>query len=216
MLTEVRAAPQAWLPKLKDSEVLCLAGGGGQQGPLLAAAGARVTVVDNSPAQLSADRRVAERASLSLRLLEGDMCDLSGFAENHFDLIIIPNSTLYVPDVRVVWRECFRVLRRGGSLLAGFVNPAYFIFDLDLQLETGELKVRYNLPYSDLESLPEERLGELMREGDPLEFSHTLEDQIGGQMEAGFVLTGFVEDRQWAEALDHYMPTLIATRALKP
>jgi len=32
----------------------CLASGGGQQGPVLAAAGAHVTVFDNSPRQLAA------------------------------------------------------------------------------------------------------------------------------------------------------------------
>jgi hypothetical protein len=51
------------------------------------------------------------------------------------------------------------------------------------------------------------------------EFSHTLEDQIGGQLDVGFVLTGFFEDSYGQEvndALTNYMPTFIATRAIKP
>ncbi|HAJ35107.1 MAG TPA: SAM-dependent methyltransferase, partial [Chloroflexi bacterium] len=49
VLTPTRAVPRAWFPSLAGADVLCLAGGGGQQGPILAAAGARVTVFDNSP-----------------------------------------------------------------------------------------------------------------------------------------------------------------------
>ncbi|HEY5114414.1 MAG TPA: hypothetical protein VIJ00_02710 [Nakamurella sp.] len=42
--------PSWFPPTLTGVDVLCLAGGGGQQGPVLAAAGARVTAFDNSPA----------------------------------------------------------------------------------------------------------------------------------------------------------------------
>jgi 2-polyprenyl-3-methyl-5-hydroxy-6-metoxy-1,4-benzoquinol methylase len=70
--------------------VLCLASGGGQQGPILAAAGARVTVFDNSPQQLAQDRFVARREGLTLETVEGDMRDLSVFADVSFDLIVHP------------------------------------------------------------------------------------------------------------------------------
>ena len=53
-LTEQRPVPKDWFPRLEGADVLCLASGGGQQGPLLAAAGANVTVFDNSPSQLEA------------------------------------------------------------------------------------------------------------------------------------------------------------------
>ena len=55
--------------------------------------------------------------------------------------------------------------------------------------------------------------------GAPLEFSHSLEDQIGGQIDAGFQLTGFYEDafgEEENDPLSKYMPTFIATRAVKP
>ena len=65
---------QDWLPDpIGGSEVLCLASGGGQQGPLLAAAGARITVFDNSPAQLARDREVSDEYDLGIRTVEGDM-----------------------------------------------------------------------------------------------------------------------------------------------
>src|SRR3954471_5545512 len=61
LLTETKPVPREWFPDLKGLDVLCLASGGGQQAPILAAAGARVTVFDNSPKQLEQDRKVALR-----------------------------------------------------------------------------------------------------------------------------------------------------------
>ncbi len=65
------------------------------------------------------------------------MRDLSAFADESFDLVFHPVSNLFVPEVRPVWNEAFRVLRRGGSLLAGFLNPAVYIFDLELAAIAG-------------------------------------------------------------------------------
>jgi SAM-dependent methyltransferase len=215
-LTPTRPVPRDWFPVLPGSDVLCLASGGGQQGPILAAAGARVTVLDNSPRQLDQDRLVAARDGLAIATVEGDMADLSAFPPASFDLVVHPVSNNFVPDVRPVWREVHRVLRPGGALLAGFGNPVFYIFDWPL-LEKGVLEVRHRLPYSTLESLTgEEREGTAV--GDPLEWSHTLEDQIGGQLDAGLLLAGLYEDYSGEDddALARYMPTFIATRAIKP
>ena len=94
---------------------MCLASGGGQQGPILAAAGADVTVFDNSPRQLEQDRYVADRDGLHLQTVEGDMRDLSCFPDESFDLIVHPVSNVFVPDVKPVWREAYRVLKPGAT-----------------------------------------------------------------------------------------------------
>ena len=217
LLTNNKPVPRSWFPEMGGAEILCLASGGGQQAPVFAAAGARVTVFDNSPAQLAQDRLVAERESLELRTVQGDMRDLSALADGSFDLVFHPVSNLFVPEVRPVWAEAFRVLRGGGTMLAGFLNPANYIFDLELADETGELRVKYELPFAAPTSLDEESLSAQIQRGEPLEFSHTLEDQIGGQIDAGFVISGFYEDRHGDDdPLAAYMPTLIATRATKP
>ena len=217
LLTNGKPVPKAWFPEMEGADVLCLASGGGQQGPVFAAAGAKVTVFDNSPAQLAQDRLVAERESLGLRTVQGDMRDLSAFADGSFDFVFHPASNLFVPEVRPVWAEAFRVLRSGGTLAAGFLNPANYIFDLEFADETGELRVKYELPYAAPTSLDEESLRAQIEREEPLEFSHTLEDQIGGQIDAGFVISGFYEDRHGDDdPLAAYMPTLIATRATKP
>ncbi|HWS85574.1 MAG TPA: class I SAM-dependent methyltransferase [Pyrinomonadaceae bacterium] len=216
LLTEQKPVPRGWFPEaLAGLRILCLASGGGQQGPTLAAAGARVAVLDNSPAQLAQDAAVAEREGLDLQTFEGDMADLSRFPDESFDLVFHPVSNLFAPAVRPVWREAFRVLRRGGLLLAGFMSPAFYIFGSQ---EEGleRLEVRFSLPYSDLESLGAEERARLDAEGVPLEFGHTLEDQIGGQLDAGFYITGLYEDRHRGLRLAEFMPTYVATRAVKP
>lgn len=216
-LTTQRVVPKDWLGDLKGQVILALASGGGQQGPLLAAAGANVTVLDISPKQLEQDRAVMVREKLDMRLVEGVMTDLSMFKDETFDLIVHPVSNCYIPDVNPVWRECYRVLKKGGALLAGFDNPVCQIMDWDLQKQ-GVFQLKYKLPYSDTEQLEKEKYDELVSSGSTIQFGHLLEDQIGGQLRAGFVLTGFYED-YWGDEkirpIDKHMPVFIATRAIK-
>lgn len=218
ILTPSRPVPPAWFGDLRGRDVLCLASGGGQQAPVLAAAGALVTSFDLSDVQLAKDRRVAEREGLGLRCLRGDMTDLSVFPDAAFDLVFHPVSNVFVPDVMPVWRECHRVLRPGGVLLAGFMNPALFLFDHDEVERSGALTVRYPLPYSEPASLDAEARRRWEASGRAAEFSHSLERQIGGQLAAGFLLAGLYEDH-WSDEetlFNRYSPVAIATRAIKP
>ena len=49
-----------------------------------------------------------------------------------------------------------------------------------------------------------------------LVFSHTLEEQIGGQLKAGFLLKDILEDTNEAGPFFEYnIPTFILTRAVK-
>jgi SAM-dependent methyltransferase len=214
LLTENIPAPQRWFPPLKGADVLCLASGGGQQGPVLAAVGANVTVFDNSPAQLKQDQLVAERESLSIHTVEGDAADLSAFGNESFDLVFNPVSTVFMPDVRPVWKECYRVLHHGGILMTGSMNPVHYIFDL-YKADEGILEVAHSIPYSDLTSISKEDLEEHMEKGLPFEFGHSLTDLLGGQCDAGFVITDLYEDYMLDSPLHHHHPTYIATRAIK-
>ena len=218
ILTPCRAVPPDWFGDVRGRDVLCLASGGGQQAPVLAAAGARVTSFDLSDAQLDKDREVARRESLELRCVRGDMADLAVLDDAAFDLVFHPVSNVFVPDVMPVWRECLRVLRPGGVLLAGFMNPALFLFDHDEVERSGALTVRYPLPYSEPESLDAEARRRWEASGRAAEFSHSLECQIGGQLAAGFLLAGLYEDH-WSDEetlFNRYSPVAIATRAIKP
>ena len=208
---------RSWLPAdLTGKDVLCLASGGGQQGPILSAAGARVTVFDNSPGQLGQDAMVAERDGLDLRTVQGDMRDLGAFGDDSFDVVFHPVSNLFVPDPVPVWRECFRVLRPGGALLAGFLNPDVYLFDHEALDERGELVVVHRLPYSDVEHYSAEERAAKFGADAALEYSHTFTAQIGGQLAAGFVLTGFAEAPHQSNASAGYLSHYFATRAVKP
>lgn len=218
VLTPVKAVPREWFGDIENKDVLCLASGGGQQAPILAAAGARVTVFDNSAKQLEQDRFVAERENLDLRIEKGDTADLSRFADESFDLIFHPCSNCFMPRLEPIWRECFRVLRRGGVMLVGFTKPEVFIFDVEAEEKKGVLRVRHSLPYSDLESIDENERNKILQSGRPLEFSHTWEEQIGGQIAAGFVVTGFYEDYWSANStslINKHMPPFVGMKSEK-
>ena len=218
VLTPNRPVPRDWFGEIRGKDVLGLASGGGQQLPVLAAAGAKVTSFDLSDEQLARDREVAERDGLEIRCVRGDMADLSAFPDASFDLVFHPISNVFVPDLQAVWREAFRVLRPGGALLVGFMNPAFFLFDHEHAERSGMLVVKYGQPYSEPGSLEGEARRRWEEGGGPYQYGHSLETQIGGQIEAGFAIVGLYED-SWSDQatpLNRYAPVAIATRARKP
>ena len=216
VLTPQKPVPRDWFPDFRNSkcQVLCLAGSGGQQAPILAAAGASVTVFDLSPEQLDQDRLVAERESLEIATVQGDMRDLSCFEDESFDLIVHPCSNCFVPDVNPVWQEAARVLKPGGEIISGFTKPVFYLFDY-AEMEQGHLKVAHSIPFSDLTSIPAEERQTYIDADEPLCFGHSLTDQIGGQIAAGLKITGYYED-VWSEyVISGYIYAFAATKATK-
>jgi len=162
---------RAWLPeRLAGLEVLCLAAGGGKHGPLYAAAGARVTVFDVSPAMLALDRAVARERRIDLEIIEGSMDDLSMLAAGRYDLVIHPVSTCYLPDVVRVFIEVARVTKPGGRYVSQHNTPA----SLQAAIEPG-VGGRYELvhPQKGGEPLPPQPSSRL-REAGTQEFIHSL------------------------------------------
>lgn len=215
VLTPQKLVPKDWLGDLFQADVLGLASGGGQQGPLLAAAGANVTVFDASEAQLETDRLIAEREALRIRTVLGDMRDLSAFEDESFDIIVHPCSNCFVEDIQPVWREAHRVLRPRGRLLTGFTNPIVYSFDW-ATVEAGEPRLRYKLPYRDVDHLDDPYVAKLVEDGEAVMFAHTFEQQIAGQLDAGFLIAGFYED-EWSDEQfpNQYFPGFFATFAVK-
>ncbi len=217
-LSECKPVPKEWFPDLNGCKVLCLASGGGQQAPIFAALGAKVTLLDASPKQLAQDQFVAERENLTIRIVEGDMADLSAFDDDSFELIFNPPSTLFIPDLKPVWLECYRVLQVGGILMTGFMNPDEFIFDHIALNNEKAFIVKYPLPYIEHETLSTEMLEEHIQKKEMFHFSHSMEGQLGGLIKAGFVITGFYEDRRPGEdgnPVRHFMPSYYVAQAQK-
>lgn len=214
-LTGTKNIPVDWLQDIANKDILCLAGGGGHQGPILAAAGTNVTVADISESQLQIDKQVAKEHGLSISTVVCDMRNLSALDDASFDVIINPCSVNFCPEVQPVWREAFRVLRNGGELIAGMINPVNYLFDA-AAMEKGEFVVCHKIPYSDWDLPQKEREATLGPER-PIDFGHTLTDLVGGQMHEGFHLIDMFEDR-WGgnDPLSEIIATFIATRAIKP
>ncbi len=209
LLTPTRPVPRAWFGELSGKRVLGLASGGGQQMPVFAAAGAVCTVLDYSPRQLASERIVAAREGYAIDIVHADMTRPLPFADAAFDLVFHPVSNCYVREVRPVFAECFRVLKPGGVLLAGLDNGINYLFDND------ETTLRFTLPFDPI--VNEEQRRFLQAEDCGMQFSHTMEEQLGGQLAAGFVLTDLYEDTNGAGNLhEHNVPSFIATRAVKP
>ena len=209
LLTPTKPVPHEWFGELRGKKVLGLASGGGQQMPIFAALGAACTVLDYSPLQLESERLVAEREGYEIRIVRGDMTKPLPFADGEFDLIFHPVSNCYVEEVRPIWRECFRVLKPGGTLLSGTDHFLNYIVDGE------ERQIVNTLPFNPLKNPAQ--MQQLRDEDAGVQFSHSLEEQIGGQLEAGFALLALYEDTN-GEGRLHEMriPTFLAMRAVKP
>ncbi|MBO5353984.1 MAG: class I SAM-dependent methyltransferase [Lachnospiraceae bacterium] len=184
MFGSEKAIPKEWLGDLKGKKVLCLAGAGGLQAPLLACAGAEVTVLDLSEKMLEKDWEIARKKKLNITLEHGNMCDLSRFPEETFDLVLNPPSLFYVPDVLPVFKECYRVLKKGGSFIMTAVNPIAYVCDYVEDEKGGYYKAVNRMPYCS---------ADFDNQDGWVEYGHTMESYIGGQIACGFVITGYVE-----------------------
>ena len=209
VLTPTKPVPRDWFPDLKGKKLLGLACGGGQQMPVFAAAGAVCTVLDYSERQLESERMVAAREGYEIEIVRADMTKPLPFTDESFDIIVHPVSNCYIREVEPVWRECYRILKPGGVLLAGVDNGINYIFD-----ET-ETTLAHSLPFDPLSDPA--LMEELQKTNDGVQFSHTFEEQVGGQLKAGLVLTHLFEDVNGAGKLHEMnIPTFLATRAIKP
>ena len=209
LLTPTKPVPHEWLGELEGKRVLGLASGGGQQMPVFAALGAICTVLDYSSLQLESERLVAEREGYDMRIVRADMTKPLPFADGEFDLVFHPVSNCYVEEVLPIWRECFRVLRPGGRLLSGTDHYLNYVVDGD------ETRIVNRLPFNPLRN--PEQMRQLEAEDAGVQFSHSLEEQIAGQLRAGFVLRDLYEDTN-GEGRLHQMgiPTFLAMLSEKP
>ncbi len=209
LLTPTKPVPKEWFPDLRGLKLLGLACGGGQQMPLFAAAGAACTVLDYSERQLESERVVSQREGYEIDIVHADMTKPLPFANESFDIIVHPVSNCYIREVEPVWRECFRILKPGGILLAGMDNGINYLFD------EAETMLVHRLPFDPLNDPA--LMEELQSTDSGVQFSHTLEEQIGGQLKAGLVLTHLFEDINDEGRLHELnIPTFVATRAIKP
>ena len=208
LLTPTKFVPHSWFGELRGKKVLGLASGGGQQMPIFAALGAECTVLDYSEKQLESERVVAAREGYEIEIIRADMTKPLPFADEAFDLIFHPVSNCYVEEVKPIFKECARILKHGGILLSGLDNGVNYLVDDD------ETMIVNTMPFNPLKN--EANRKQLEESDCGMQFSHTVEEQIGGQLEAGLMLTHIYEDTN-GEGRLHEMniPCFLATRAVK-
>jgi ubiquinone/menaquinone biosynthesis C-methylase UbiE len=212
-LTPLKPVPAAWFQGL-GKKVLGLASGGGQQGPILTSHGYDVTIMDNSKRQLQADQLVAEREGYAIELVKADMTKPFPFEDESFDWILNPVSNCYIENLDNMWHESYRVLRKGGALMTGFTNPIVYMFaDEDVEPSaTSPLACKFPLPYN---GRVLEALGRIVTEEEGYQFSHSLETQLGGQLQAGFLIKDLFEDSEPDNRLANFTKLYIADLAVK-
>ena len=212
-----RTVPIHWFGQVDECEVLCLGSGGGQQAPVLAAAGAEVTSLDVSDEQVRRDQEMSDEHDLGINCVQGTMTNLSRFADNSFNVIFNPVSIAYIDDVQSLWRECQRVLKPNGKLMVGTINPYSFLFEENEGVGDKGLVAKYSLPFIEEQILSPTEVRKAIARGMIFCRSHTLEDIIGGQTRAGFAITDFFESRRTdasAPNINKLCPTYLATLAV--
>lgn len=214
-LTVGKSVPVEWFEKAQGNKILGLACGGGQQGPIFAAKGYDVTIMDYSKEQLNSERQVAEREGLTINTVQSDMTQAFPFEDESFDIIFCPVSNVYIENLENMWSEAHRVLKKRGILMVGYMNPWIYMFDADVvwDLPDEELILEYPLPFNS-RKLEEKGLVTI----DPdygYEFSHTLESQIGGQLKAGFAMIDFYESKDERSRLSKYGSDYLANLCIK-
>ena len=209
LLTPTKSVPKEWIGDVSGKKILGLASGGGQQMPIFSALGAECTVLDYSDRQLESEEFVAKREKYSIKIVKADMTKRLPFEDGEFDMIFHPISNCYVEDVYHIWNECFRVLRSGGILLSG---TDHFI---NYMVDENEEKIVNKLPINPLKD--EKLMEELLRTNSGVQFSHSLEEQITGQLKAGFILKDLYEDTNgYGRLHEMNIPTMLAMYSKKP
>jgi len=206
-LTPIKPMPRDWLGEIKDMKVFGLASGGGQQMAILSLLGANCVLLDYSKKQIASDLLVAQREGFSLKTLQADFTKPFKVDSNSFDAVVNPVSLVYAEKIEPIFKEVFRILKKGGTFVAGFDNGLNFISD-DEKVISNRFPVN---PLSDLET--EKKF--LLR-NDGYEFSHTSGEILKGLLNVGFRIVDCYEDYNDKGPLaDLRIPTFIAIKAVK-
>lgn len=194
LLTAKKPVPRDWFPQnLAGLKILCLACGGGQQAPILAAAGADGNRVRQFFSPADAGSAGVPKRTAAFEDRPGRHAGPVRLCRRRFRFGVLPVSVTYIPQVQPVFDEAYRVLQKGGSFLFGATNPFVYIFD-GPDWDQNRFTVSNRLPFCSLDELSPEQVSQVLQNKETIQYSHTLESLSGGQTAAGFAITGFYED----------------------
>jgi ubiquinone/menaquinone biosynthesis C-methylase UbiE len=215
--------------RLDGARVLGLAAGGGWDPVIFAKLGAQTTVFDISPTQLKTVRDLAARQRVKVRLVRGNMKDLSVFKDGSFDVVWHCHSLVFVDDARRVLREVGRVLAPGGTYLLSTMHPTTLRLYGTYKDGGWRPKITYfedkPVPYVDEWGMTW-TLGNKKLVAPTIEFGHRFETIVNGMAAAGMVVDGIWEfspgdDEDEVQPgsdahLDTLFPAFIEVRGRKP
>lgn len=165
-------------------------------------------MLDYSDAQLENEKIVAERENYKVNIVKADMTKPLPFENESFDIIFHPVSNCYIESVEPVFKECYRILKKGGILLCGLGTEINYLVD------ENEEKIVFSMPFNPLKNKKHKEFLKKLNSG--YQFSHSLSEQIGGQLKAGFILTNIEDDTNGVGRLHEMnISSYIMTRAVK-
>lgn len=158
---------------------------------------------------------VAAREEIEITTVRVDMTQPFSFEDESFDIIFCPVSNIYISVLENMWQESYRVLKQGGLLMVGYMNPWIYMYDGDdvWDFPDRELMLKYALPFDSRELEAEGKL--VINPEYGYEFSHTLEGQIRGQLQAGFAMIDFYESKDPRNRLSKYGSDYLANLSIK-
>ena len=168
--------PISILSDIKGKNVLCLASGGGQQSVVFGLLGANVTVFDITEGQLEGDRKAAAHYGYKVKTIQGNMSNLSMLKSNSFDLVYQAPSMTYIPNVKQVYLEVARVLKKGGLYRADAQNPLT-AFDLIWNGKGYCITIPYAI-----------KSKQRSKNEKVIEYRHYLNEIFNGLIESGFII----------------------------
>lgn len=186
--------PLGLIDDVAGKQVLCLAGGGGQQSAAFALLGADVTVFDLSDNQLERDRQAAAHYGVTIRIVQGDMRHLDVFGAASFDLVYHAYSINFIPDVAPVLAEVARIIRPGSLYHIDWSNPFVQMVDPEQDWNGDGYLMRH--AYVDGREITDQYPKWTVNEKDgtqreidsPREFVHTLSTMLNTLAKNGFVI----------------------------
>jgi SAM-dependent methyltransferase len=206
---------------LEGKRVLSLAGGGGWDAVLFAELGATTTLFDISKRQLATVRALARDRGTKLRFVQGDMRDLSAFADEEFDIVKHHHSMVFVPDAKRVIGEVARVLAPGGTYVFSTMHPVALRMQETWTGTGWGFKQRYfddgSIPYADALW----KFGAVSVEARTLEYGHRTSDLVNDCAKNGLLVDGLWEyspsyeggEPGSADELERWLPAYLEIRA---
>jgi ubiquinone/menaquinone biosynthesis C-methylase UbiE len=206
-----------FLPNLSGLQVLDVGCGEGHNTRLFARSGACMTAVDISPRLIQAAQEEENRQPLGIHYSLCSFANLSGFADENFDVVVSTMAIMDGPNFDLVARAAYRVLKQKGGLYFSVTHPCFmtrssrYVKDAAGE-EAGWLVSNYwnEEPYV-------ERWG-FGAGADQAEdaftiqcFPYRLEDYVNGLCDAGFIISRIKEPRP-TEAMVSIHPRLAPFR----